>query len=176
MCVHFLKINKYHKTKSQTLHRVYWPSAPAVGSALEYMDLPSDTPLGKLIPFASRYQLQIASWLGLGLHVYFAPSLLGSCPAWTYTDVVCATSLCESIFHQPHCVWKTVSVKSCMALALAVFLPPLHRASRGGFNKDIPLRSKSPRVSRSAHCLVMGVISKVETTNWTLVQFLWSMT
>lgn len=122
-------------------------------------------------PFASRYQLQIASWLGLGLHVYFAPSLLRSCLAWTYTEVVCATSLCEFIFHQPHCVWKTVSVKSCMALALTVFQPPLHRTSKGGFNKDNPLRSKSSRVSRSAHCLVMGVISKGETANWTLIQF-----
>lgn len=53
----------------------------AEGLPWSIMDPPSDTPLEKThFLLASRYQLQTASWLGLGACVYVAFSLLG--PIW----------------------------------------------------------------------------------------------
>ena len=52
------------------------------------VDMYSHTPLGKSdFPFAIRNELQITSWLGLGLCVHFPFSVLGPHQTWT-----CATS------------------------------------------------------------------------------------
>lgn len=45
-----------------------WPTTPKHGACLSVVNRPSDTPPEKTcFPFPSRYQLHIASWLGVGL-------------------------------------------------------------------------------------------------------------
>lgn len=134
MCVYSLKINtikqkstqtkKYAKSKqADKTPTVYWPAIPGFGHLWSIMDLPTDThSIGEnSFPFASRCQLQIASWLGLGPHVYFALSLLG--PVWFEpVQMWCVPTDSEFIFSSaPLCVENTISVKSSMALALTVF-------------------------------------------------------
>lgn len=62
--------------------------------ALSVVDGPSEPSMEKIdFPLPRRYQLQIASWLGVGLCVYFFFSVLGLCLVCML--YACHHSLCE---------------------------------------------------------------------------------
>lgn len=89
-----------------------------IGSALpgrwytQCFDISSDTPLEKTdLPFACRYQLQVASWSGVEAHVHFpVPGRDLHC---TCTGLMCTTSICEFICAEVMwCLEDTISLVS----------------------------------------------------------------
>lgn len=59
--------------------------------------------------FFSRYQVQIASWLRMGLCIHCPSSRLWFCLFWTCTGFIyvwCLSWFLSSYYLQPSCVWK----------------------------------------------------------------------
>lgn len=123
-------------------------------------DTPSVIQLEKMdFPSPSKYQLQIVSWLGVGIVSTWPSQCLGF--VWLeFVQVLCmlSQSLCvNSYLHHPCCVWKTLFVWSPLSpLALTVYL--LFRidpwALRDGFDRDILFRTEC---SLTAHCPVVDL-------------------
>lgn len=64
-------------------------------------------PVLEYFPFAFKYQLQIAFWLGVWHFVYFSLSMLGSCLAWTCTGPVHTDAVfISSYVYHSLCLWK----------------------------------------------------------------------
>lgn len=88
----------------------------------------SETPLEKAnFSFASRYELQIVSWLGIEAHIYSPLLVLWHHLTWTCAGLmhVVIVSVCSYI-HQFCCVLKMLISWSHMSpLAHIIFLPSL---------------------------------------------------
>lgn len=78
----------------------------------DMINISSDTPLEKTdLPFACRYQLQVASWSGVEAHVHFpVPGRDLHC---TCTGLMCTASICEFICAEVMwCLEDTISLVS----------------------------------------------------------------
>lgn len=78
------------------------------------LNIPSDTPLEETdCIFASTYQLQGASWLGMGPRVHSPFSVLEHYLAWTCASPMSGTTASVSLYvYQSCCVWKAVFLES----------------------------------------------------------------
>ena len=95
---------------------------------LTVVNIPSEDPLGKSnFSFASRCQLEKASLLGVGAHVYLLCPLSAGNLSLCAGPVCAATASLSSHVHQSPSVWKTVSSESSFVATL-YFTGRLHTA------------------------------------------------
>lgn len=110
-----------------------------------------------------RYQLEIASWLGVGPHVYFLFAGLGFCVIWICAGLVLAVTvselisalvlLCaeEAFLGVIHYLWILYYFWLLFYIDLLVL--------REGLNKDILFRTKSSKVSFCLHIVCLWVFA-----------------
>lgn len=108
--------------------------------------------------FESRYQLEVASVLGVGACVHF-PSQSRNPIRHTVMPTLCMLpqflGICLCV--GPAVLRSLVSLLSSSPLALTLFPPPLPQSSlRGGSWWRHPFRTECPKV-HSAHCLALGL-------------------
>lgn len=134
-----------------------------MGPILEYVIYPVRPPLETTgLPFARSHQLQIPSWLRVGLCVRFSRSVLDPLES---VRVLC---------RWPQCLWvhpgisPAVSESYCFLgvihrLWLLIFPPSLLHKSLCWVGRllkpPIPFRPESSKVSHSWHCPVVGLCS-----------------
>lgn len=100
-------------------------------------------------PFDREFQLQIASWIGIRLHVYIPFSVLAPLSGLEPTLVLCAATVpLGSSMRQPHYVWKimfvfektSITSGSCnLSDSSSVDLPDCWRE---GLEENIPCRTE----------------------------------
>lgn len=135
--------------RQKPLHKYHWINFVLVilwpwDLSWSVVNISSGTPLETTnFSYVSGYQLQIASWLGVGVQVYFSLLVLGTLSlAWTLcVTCVCSYCLCEFLCASVLlCLEDTVFLSQSSLLSLTVFLPPLPWAMREGLMMTSHLR------------------------------------
>lgn len=93
---------------------LYWPISPGHGTCPGVWLICLVTLNWRRLnfSFSSRYQLHIASWLGMGLYVHLTFLMLGPCLSWTYADLVHAATVWINMCISPAVSSNTVSLES----------------------------------------------------------------
>lgn len=93
---------------------LYWPISPGHGTCPGVWLICLVTLNWRRLnfSFSSRYQLHIASWLGMDLYVHLTFLMLGPCLSWTYADLVHAATVWINMCISPAVSSNTVSLES----------------------------------------------------------------